>query len=280
MGESRMRLSRRKRLSLFGNDSQVRLQHEPHRQSACGTCLGGTVCSGKMMVPFVLLGLASAVSGLPQFPFFVNTSVPFSVAPQPVQDTPEVAKAKQQFLTTFHLIQNAVESAMQRERAAKINSSVKEVDASTSVSQFSVFPDPDLEPEYFMPSVHVESALLQSLDTPLPQYSYIEEFRELVGAGKPGQTCYEIVVLVPETDPFSFNDVGSSKLLSLESAGSSNLSSEIKTGRGENSVLPLANAVHTQAATSAGLVDTSAVPNHFRAPQFSFAKQTVTFVGR
>nr|XP_045607151.1 uncharacterized protein LOC123763890 [Procambarus clarkii] len=259
--------------------------------------------------------------------FVVNTSVPFSVAPQPVQDTPEVAMAREHFLRTFQRIQEALLAAnshhvdtsvfvdllkndfhdhshdhahdlsynhthdlsndhthdLSNDHTHESKSHLDDIhdhvhnhahdhlhdhahdhlhdihdhlhdhahdhlndhdhahdhlrdihdhlhdhihdlihghlhnhvhDLNLSLPLFAPqplrkpFPDPELEPEYFLPSVKVDPLLLSRLHPSLPQDAFIQEFRALADDGF-GGTCYEFVLLEPENeldDPDAFQD--------------------------------------------------------------------------
>lgn len=214
---------------------------------------------------------AAAAAGALSLRVPANTLVPFSVAPQPVQDTPEVALAKRHFMTVFNRIKAAVtavaagdnlhhhhmeplllssgddhgmphshhhhdnshhlhdlseKNAHQLHDPQHIKNLLlhghshnhvhdhhehsKHTDDGSHLSPdddplFSVIPDIDTEPEYFMPSVKVDPLLLSRLDPPLPPNSLIQEFRPLDSGGFRGRSsdggvCYDIVLLVPEED--------------------------------------------------------------------------------
>ncbi|XP_066959986.1 uncharacterized protein [Macrobrachium rosenbergii] len=165
---------------------------------------------------------------------FVNTSVPFSVAPQPVKDTLEVAHAKQTFMKTFQRIHDAVIAA----DTEHLNYTVLEDDLTNTLDdgasginavqgrtstfpnrgpapaiggtfqsddnnkpRFSIFPDPVFEPEYFLPSVHVDPLLMGQFNPPLPPNPFIQQIRPFTEPGMAG-TCYEIILLEPEDDIF------------------------------------------------------------------------------
>lgn len=63
------------------------------------------------------------------------------------------------------------------------------------------FPDPISEPEYFLPSVHVDPLLLSQLDMKLPLNSFVQEMRP-VSTSPNGGTCYEMILLEPEIHHF------------------------------------------------------------------------------
>ncbi|KAK7074715.1 hypothetical protein SK128_018102 [Halocaridina rubra] len=171
---------------------------------------------------------------------FVNTSIPFSVAPQPVKDTIEVAHAKQQFMETFQKIHDAVVAA----DSEHLNFTLIEDDLNNNLddqgddndneesarqgrifshrgpphpppinsppllSNFSIFPDPVLEPEYFLPSVHVDPVLINQLHPPLPNNPYIQQIRPISDPRMAGN-CYEIILLEPEQELFQLAQQGS-----------------------------------------------------------------------
>lgn len=182
---------------------------------------------------------------------FVNTSIPFSVAPQPVPDTAEVALAKERFMKTFELIRDAIVAA----DAAQLNLAFLENEIRNHIDQIEdrgdddagfsepvssttehihvhdettpaptttppaptttspepfapeifdeppVFPDPITEPEYFLPSVHVDPLLLNQLDMEFPPNPFVQEMRP-IGTNGNGGTCYEMILLEPETEHF------------------------------------------------------------------------------
>lgn len=187
---------------------------------------------------------------------FVNTSIPFSVAPQPVPDTAEVALAKERFMKTFELIRDAIVAAdashlnlahLENEIRNHIDhfedhgdddagvpepvkttttTSTTTTTTTTTTTERHVheettpaptttiaaptelefeddpaFPDPFLEPEYFLPSVHVDPLLLSQLDMKLPANPFVQEMRP-VGTNANGGTCYEMILLEPEIRHF------------------------------------------------------------------------------
>ena len=64
---------------------------------------------------------------------------------------------------------------------------------------FSMFPDPILEPEYFLPSITPDFHLVNSLEPSLPPDPFIQSIQPL-WTNRSGGTCYEIVLLEPEND--------------------------------------------------------------------------------
>ncbi|XP_068222563.1 uncharacterized protein [Palaemon carinicauda] len=165
---------------------------------------------------------------------FVNTSIPFSVAPQPVPDTLEVAHAKQTFMKTFQKIHDAVIAA----DTEHLNYTVLDDDLTNNLDdgatgshavegrtsfvnrgptpfshdvvidedgepRLNLFPDPTFEPEYFLPSVHVDPVLLSQFKPSLPPNPFIQQIRPFTEPGQAG-TCYEIILLEPEDAIFQF----------------------------------------------------------------------------
>ncbi|KAK3872058.1 hypothetical protein Pcinc_022848 [Petrolisthes cinctipes] len=189
----------------------------------------------------------------------VDTSFSYSVAPQPVQDTPEVAMARRQFLHIYNSIRDAITAAQHRHNATTSShhhsnhhhrdrehkqSKPRQlydhehqihrdrehehddsrllydheyyhrqiVDSSSTTSRplflphpaaaavmknNSIFPNPKLEPEYFLPSIHLDPLLVQRLDPPLPLDAHVQQIRSLEFNNTRG-TCYEIVLLEPQ----------------------------------------------------------------------------------
>ncbi|XP_050739677.1 uncharacterized protein LOC127010015 [Eriocheir sinensis] len=62
---------------------------------------------------------------------------------------------------------------------------------------FSIFPDPDTEPDYFLTSINLDQEFVDSLEPALPPNPFIQSFRHLWTTNSGGK-CYEIVILEPE----------------------------------------------------------------------------------
>ncbi|XP_064081531.1 uncharacterized protein LOC135198062 [Macrobrachium nipponense] len=242
---------------------------------------------------------------------FVNTSVPFSVAPQPVRDTLEVAHAKQTFMKTFQRIHDAVIAA----DTEHLNYTVLEDDLTNTLDdgasgiaavegrtstfanrgpapvigrdfqpgvssgpRFSIFPDPVFEPEYFLPSVHVDPLLMSQFNPPLPPNPFIQQIRPFTQPGMAG-TCYEIILLEPENEIFQISRGNSS--FRSESTKSLNINTHSSL---LDAISPAvegrtrSNQISSPASQIPIPVGTPALPNfgsrkpvsHFRAPQLSF----------
>lgn len=191
----------------------------------------------------------------------VNTSVPFSVAPQPVKNTPEVALAREHFMLVFEKIKEAVLAADHEHfNVTSVGDNVKNdihhhlhdhqhhhSHAETTTSHHShshhqthyhddplslftpkirmnFFPDPVTEPDYFLPSVQVDPQLMKQLYPPLPPDPYVQEMR-LLGENDNGGMCYEFIILEPEPETHNGDDDDSSASISSPEQSSSEESS-------------------------------------------------------
>ncbi|XP_071549866.1 uncharacterized protein [Panulirus ornatus] len=239
---------------------------------------------------------------------FVNTSIPFSVAPQPVKYTPEVSLARKHFMLVFEKIREAVVAADHDHfNVTSIGSSVENdlhhhhhhhhhhryshhrhddsLQLTTPEPQINIYPDPVMEPDYFLPSVHVDPLLMEQLYPPLPPNPFVQEMRPL-GEDDEGGMCYEFIILEPESENFHEDDNGSPESSSeashsqsvedptpsdsevppvLSDTSASKPKSTAPVNKSSRAHVHQAQDVHDTDSSS-----TKTVPPHFRVPVLSF----------